>query len=573
MKFKRLFYLVVAMLFVFIPLSSASAAEPMDTRTMAMINKPGVVLIYTTWSANVVINDFAIDPQIYDDMDANIQEQVDSGIMNPDNPNNFVAAYLNLLTDWLPYYAYPTGQTIDQPASASFVGTGFIVTPDGYVITNAHVVTTDEEQMKVQFASDVAADIVYGEVSSLVESLTSYYGVSANQEQVDNFANMYYEFYASQMQVNDLRGDFQCLMGNITPGSDVSVKPLTMDLRKAGQTIPGKDVAILKIDKTNLPTVPLGDDATLKTGDQVYAMGYPAITTVSADVLNIEQAMQEPTLTSGILSAKKQMAGGWSILQTDADIHGGNSGGPLFSMNGEVIGINTFGMIDETGAESSGSNFAVPISIAKQFLNELNVEPSESDFTKQYKKAIELYNNGDYKGASEILRSINEINPGYPVIQELLSESSSKALTQPDAPAQADTKDNKNAVSDSEAPKPASASAAQGDNTMMLIIIVIAAAAAVIIVLLILLSRKKKNAATPAVTKAPVQAPPAPAAPAQPSPEDTGHHCPQCGKPVNYNAKFCPECGADITEHCTNCGAKLETGAKFCPECGKKTDE
>ena len=95
------------------------------------------------------------------------------------------------------------------------------------------------------------------------------------------------------------------------------------------------------MEGTNLPTVKLGDDTKLKTGDRVYAMGYPAVATVT-DVLNIAQAIQEPTLTQGIISARKEMAGGWSILQTDASIHGGNSGGPLFNDDGEVIEVNTF---------------------------------------------------------------------------------------------------------------------------------------------------------------------------------------------------------------------------------------
>ena len=139
-------------------------------------------------------------------------------------------------------------------------------------------------------------------------------------------------------------------------------------------------------------------------------MGYPAVATVT-DVLNIAQAIQEPTLTQGIISARKEMAGGWSILQTDASIHGGNSGGPLFNDDGEVIGVNTFGMLDaDSGAAISGVNFAIPISIAKQFLSEINVEPAESTFTKNFNTALSAYNSGDYHTALDLLRGINETN-------------------------------------------------------------------------------------------------------------------------------------------------------------------
>jgi S1-C subfamily serine protease/RNA polymerase subunit RPABC4/transcription elongation factor Spt4 len=570
MKFKRWICIIAAVLLCILPLSAASAEE-MDTRTMAMINKPGVVFLYTTWSADVIVPDIAIDEVIYDDMWADIEAQLDSGQMS-DRPENYVAAYMNLMTQWLPYYVYAASEGYAQTMSVSYVGTGFIVTPDGYVVTNAHVVETDEEALKYEFASQAAYDIVMSEVDYLVNDLTSYYGVSPSQEQIDAFTAVYYDLYASNMSVDNLDGTFECYMGNVTPGSDVSAKALTMELSKKGETIPGKDVAVLKIDKTNLPTVTLGDDAALKTGDTVYAMGYPAVATLN-EVLDINQAIQEPTLTAGIISAKKQMSGGWSILQTDADIHGGNSGGPLFNSAGEVIGINTFGMLEDSGASASGMNFAVPISVAKQFLNEINVTPSESDFTREYKEAIALYNAGDYNGALVILRRINEINPGYPVIVELLAETSSKASTQTpepsDKPVAGGLQDDQNNSG--------------GPSTMLILIIVIIAAAAAVVVVLLLTRRKNSAAAVasaaPAAATVPRPAPQAPVPPpappaAQPSTvTEAEAFCPNCSAPLEKNAKFCRKCGAQLEAHCTNCGAALEPGAKFCPECGAKQAE
>ena len=498
MKFKRLICMVAAVLLALLPLTVASAQEEeMDTRTMAMINKPGVVLLYTTWSADVIVPDIMVDEVIYDDMWDNIAAQLDSGEMS-DRPENYVSAYMTLMTEWLPYYAYLASDGYSQTMSVSYTGTGFIVTPDGYIVTNAHVVETDEDALLYEFASQVAYDIVMSEVDYLISDLSSYYGITPSQEQIDAFTAMYYDLYASNMQVTNLNGDFECYMGNVSPGDDVSAKAITMDLRKKGESIPGKDVAILKIDKTNLPTVTLGDDTSLQTGDTVYTMGYPAVATIN-DILDVNQAIQEPTLTGGIISAKKQMSGGWEILQTDADIHGGNSGGPLLNTNGEVVGINTFGMIDETGDMASGMNFAVPISVAKQFLNEINVTPTESDFTREYKQALALYDQGDYISALEILRRINEINPGYPVIVDLLADTSAKAAQQTPAPE----------PSVSTAPKPANTQQAQApsdasdSSSMFIIIIIIIAAGAGAVIVVLILTRRARFSAAASISTAP----------------------------------------------------------------------
>ena len=134
-------------------------------------------------------------------------------------------------------------------------------------------------------------------------------GYEMSQDEIDGLLNAFYNILSYQIDIKNLQTNYYCYLGNVTPGSDVTAKGVSLDLRKMGTPIPGKDVAILKIDKSNLPTVVLGDDTKLRTGDKVYAMGYPAVATLS-DALNVAQAIQEPTLTSGIISAKKEMAGG-----------------------------------------------------------------------------------------------------------------------------------------------------------------------------------------------------------------------------------------------------------------------
>jgi len=128
---------------------------------------------------------------------------------------------------------------------------------------------------------------------------------------------------------------------------------------------PSTDVALVKIDASGLPTLPLGDDSTVQVGDAVMAVGNPL-------GLNF-------TVTSGIISAKGRSGSLRGLftpkyaivdfLQTDAVVNPGNSGGPLVDMAGRVVGINS-AIASPTGVYA-GYGFAVPISIARIVMDEI----------------------------------------------------------------------------------------------------------------------------------------------------------------------------------------------------------
>ena len=120
------------------------------------------------------------------------------------------------------------------------------------------------------------------------------------------------------------------------------------------------DLAVLKIEAANLPTLPLGDSDRVRVGDFVLAIGNP---------LGLRQ-----TVTSGIISAKGRQTGlsdgsFEDFLQTDAPINQGNSGGALVNLNGELIGINS--QILSTSGGSIGLGFSIPSNMAKSVMTQL----------------------------------------------------------------------------------------------------------------------------------------------------------------------------------------------------------
>jgi serine protease Do len=179
-------------------------------------------------------------------------------------------------------------------------GSGFIVTPNGYILTNNHVVTNSDRE---------------------------------------------------------------------TIADKVTVR--MMDHRVFTAKVVGHDrttdVAVIKIDGSNFPTVSLGNDVASRIGEWVLAIGNP---------LGLEN-----TVTAGIISAKGRSLGDLmnptgnnqyaisDLIQTDAAINPGNSGGPLVNSRGEVIGINS-AIASPTGY-NAGYGFAIPITLAKRVMDEI----------------------------------------------------------------------------------------------------------------------------------------------------------------------------------------------------------
>ena len=155
---------------------------------------------------------------------------------------------------------------------------------------------------------------------------------------------------------------------HVVDGAD-NVKVSLLDHRTFKAKVVGHDaqtdVAVLKIDVNDLPTIPFGDDAKTRVGEWALAIGNP----FGLDF----------TVTAGIISAKGRSTQLTKLnnnkyriqdfIQTDAAINPGNSGGPLVNIRGEVVGINS-AIASETGSYT-GYGFAIPITLAKTVMDDI----------------------------------------------------------------------------------------------------------------------------------------------------------------------------------------------------------
>ncbi|MDR1945611.1 MAG: Do family serine endopeptidase [Desulfovibrio sp.] len=233
---------------------------------------------------------------------------------------------------------YNRGAPSPRPRTSHSLGSGFIISSDGYIVTNNHVVE--------------GADVV-----------TVHLG-GKNKE--DNK-------YTAEIV-----------------GSD-----------------PETDLALLKINATELPFLKFGDSQILEVGEWVLAIGSP---------LGLDH-----TVTAGIVSAKGRniQSGSYDdFLQTDASINRGNSGGPLLNMNGEVVGINT-----AIAQRAQGIGFAIPSSMAERIIGDLRNHKKVSrgwlgvtiqNVDGAMAKALGMK---DAKGAL-----VNTVHPGQPAAEAGIKE-------------------------------------------------------------------------------------------------------------------------------------------------------
>jgi serine protease Do len=306
-------------------------------------------------------------------------------------------------------------------------GSGFVLSQDGYVATNAHVVYTPDDELKDAFAQQATAAIV-----------------SQHPELQDKVADLYDVFLkkytlkkrSPDKEIRVYFGGSDSAMSQEGYPADVRTEsPAQLWIGDEGNKYrSGKDVAIIKMEGvSNLPTVTLGSSDGIDIGDKVVIIGYPGLVLSGSQSILASKTDLVPTVTSGILSAKRKHPDNTDVFQTDAEIAHGNSGGPAFNERGEVIGIATWGSMAplESGEgyiSMQGYNFLIPIDVAKSFITELNIKTEPSTTTKYLEKGLEHYWNSEYPQAEEEFNNALNLNPNNYYAREYLQMSTQRGI-------------------------------------------------------------------------------------------------------------------------------------------------
>lgn len=273
----------------------------------------------------------------------------------------------------------------EVPIDEYLSGTGFIVHPDGYIATNAHVVSL--ETIKTTLASESALSAVFENALLLSEKeMDDFLSEEGNGQEFSRDIIR----YIIEQSTFDLKHEIAVLRPGVSgaaigellaggfPAELVAVNERFLDDER--------DVALIKIQEEQLPSLSLGNADDLGVGKKVFILGFPSTAEIN------ENSPSEATFTQGVVSAIKQTEDGQlRIFQTDAKVSQGSSGGPLFNDRGEVLGMVTFQTDELSRAAGDNFAFALPVDVVKKQALEARILPEEGIYGQAFRAGFAAY--------------------------------------------------------------------------------------------------------------------------------------------------------------------------------------
>lgn len=278
-------------------------------------------------------------------------------------------------------------------------GSGFIVHPDGVIVTCAHVVapTRDAETLRRDLLRN-------GAISALlkafpIDTLRALYR--------DQVFDRYVAIVAEQGQLDHVAvtNDVQLSNGEKLP---FTIERFSPELARRGT-----DLALLRVRRKNLPVLTLGDSDATRVGESIWSVGYPAVASSTDEVIGgwlSRDSDLEATFNPGTITSIKRNVVNTPVFQSNVAIYRGNSGGPAVNRNGEVIGVSTWGRSD-----AEAIKFLVPVNVARSFLTEAKVPINvQGDFDRHYRASLDAAEEGRWNVAEAELASAASLFPNSP---------------------------------------------------------------------------------------------------------------------------------------------------------------
>lgn len=301
------------------------------------------------------------------------------------------------------FFQPPGYQGQSYNVSAVSLGSGFFISSNGYIATNAHVVSSTKEGEEKQ------KQALFWQ---MVQQIARQLGKDPRSLNAD-FINQH-----STLQ------SFNRYHHVIIP--DGSAYPF--EIKQYGAPTgegadQGKDVAIVKIEVKNAPILKIADSDKVKLQDHVTVIGYPgAADTFQSGLLDSKSSLQA-TINDGKISARKTASSGAPILQTSAPATHGNSGGPVINDNNEVVGLLTFRGDTVNNQEVSGFAFIVPSNTVMEYVKSAGATNEFGPTDNLYREGLESYWGQYYSDAIPKFEEVKRLFPQHSEVDGLLQSS------------------------------------------------------------------------------------------------------------------------------------------------------
>jgi S1-C subfamily serine protease len=288
---------------------------------------------------------------------------------------------------------------LDLHAEISTFGSGWLISPEGYLVTNGHVIQLfhDQNEDKLQSELFYAALEASGFFERQVRDRGGAPGADAltNDKKIQLMQRLLpFASFKVEKSLDVYLQNWRRYPAEVKEYSP-PIFPFDGRVSVPGVTLAtGKDVAVLKIEGRDLPTMTIGNSDRMTIGDAVSVAGYPAVASFN-DYLDPRAPMQA-SFTRGQVSSLKVDVKGSNLVQIDAAISSGSSGGPVMNDKGEVVGMATM------GAEVQGFNFAVPTSVITEFVRAAGVTTQTSIFDRTWRAGLDhFYGAGSLTGRNQ----------------------------------------------------------------------------------------------------------------------------------------------------------------------------
>jgi S1-C subfamily serine protease len=289
----------------------------------------------------------------------------------------------------------PSGEVTVTPPAFRETATGWFVNPHGWMITNAHVVSPAHQPadwLRAQIARKAARP-----------------GCRVGAVRLDPSISV--------ILSNGFR--LPAVVAKYSP-------PV------AGEAMSGRDLALLKLEATDLPALALGDSGALQIGDRLHIIGFPGVV-LTHELLNAS-AKVEASITNGAVSGFREDRAGQPVIQTDAAAAWGNSGGPAIDDQGRVVGVLTFVTLSP-GEAVQGFNFIIPAEAVHAFLAGTAARLDEpSRFNEAWHAALGAFFAGDHRRAERALTEVNRLLPELPDVRRVAVENAEQIANPPPQP-------------------------------------------------------------------------------------------------------------------------------------------